>query len=125
MTKQEEINVLQSLKGDTYFNQYFTNHDIDQMCENIKNDFAIESGCRFYEEESKLRNEIRLMENQHQAEMSDLCEKILESIDNGCDEDEVYEVVKDTIGINEIIKYKHKNAMDLNDEELDYLVSLI
>ena len=41
MTKQEEIKVLQSLKSDTYFAQKF-GADIDKMCENIKNDFAIQ-----------------------------------------------------------------------------------
>lgn len=42
MTKQEEIDILQSLKGDTYFAQFFGSKDIDQMCQNINNDFAIE-----------------------------------------------------------------------------------
>ena len=42
MTKQDEIEVLQSLKGDTYFSQFFTSNDIDQMCQNIRNDFPIE-----------------------------------------------------------------------------------
>ena len=49
MRKQEEIQVLQSLKGDTYFAQKFGS-DIDQMCENIKNDFPIEMGCVFMTE---------------------------------------------------------------------------
>lgn len=47
MTKQEEIDILQSLKGDTYFAQFFGSKDIDQMCQNINNDFAIEGGCGF------------------------------------------------------------------------------
>lgn len=47
MTKQEEIDILQSLKGDTYFAQFFGSKDIDQMCQNISNDFAIEGGCGF------------------------------------------------------------------------------
>ena len=47
MTKQDEIEVLQSLKGDTYFSQFFTSNDIDQMCQNIRNDFPIELGCQF------------------------------------------------------------------------------
>ena len=47
MTKQEEIDILQSLKGDTYFAQFFGSKDIDQMCQNINNDFVIEGGCGF------------------------------------------------------------------------------
>ena len=46
MTRQDEIEVLQSLKGDTYFSQFF-GQDIDQMCQNISNDFCIELGCSF------------------------------------------------------------------------------
>ena len=54
MIKQEEIQVLQSLKGDTYFAQKFGS-DIDQMCENIKNDFPIEMGCVFMTETEALK----------------------------------------------------------------------
>lgn len=57
MTRQEEINVLQSLKGDTYFAQKF-GADIDQMCVNIKNDFAIECDCTFNKETEVLRKEV-------------------------------------------------------------------
>lgn len=49
MTKQEEIKHLMALmgdkRGDTYFNQFFSKDDIEQMMENIKDDFAIEMGC--------------------------------------------------------------------------------
>ena len=48
MTKQEEIDILQSLKGDTYFAQFFGSKDIDQMCQNINNDFAILSESRSF-----------------------------------------------------------------------------
>lgn len=46
MTREQEIKILASLKGDTYFAQYFRD-DIDRMCENIKNDYPIECGCEF------------------------------------------------------------------------------
>ena len=48
MKRAEEIQILQSLKGDTYFADFFGEHDIDQMCENIKNDFGLESTCRIF-----------------------------------------------------------------------------
>ena len=54
MTKQKEIDILQSLKCDTYFAQFFGSNDIDQMCQNIKNDFGIECGCRFGPEANSL-----------------------------------------------------------------------
>lgn len=51
MTKEEEINHLMALKGckrgDTYFNQFFSSDDIEQMIQNIHDDFAIEMGCSF------------------------------------------------------------------------------
>lgn len=51
MTKEEEIKHLVALMGkgcgDTYFNQFFSICDIEQMIQNIKDDFAIEMGCSF------------------------------------------------------------------------------
>lgn len=123
MNKQEEIKALQSLKGDTYFNQFFTSQDIEQMCQNIENDFAIESGCSFYEKESKLRKEILDLQTQSYGAVFDLCTKILDVLDQGYDEDEIYEVVEETIGMDAIIKYKHENNQELTKEEVDYLVS--
>lgn len=52
MDKKQEIEILQSLKGDTYFADFFGSHDIDQMCENIKNDFGLEYCCQFYQKTS-------------------------------------------------------------------------
>lgn len=49
MTKTEEIKVLQSLKGDTYFAQVFPAKVIDQMCENIKMDFSLDNGIGTFE----------------------------------------------------------------------------
>lgn len=49
MTKTEEIKVLQSLKGDTYFAQVFPSKVIDQMCENIKMDFALDNSIETFE----------------------------------------------------------------------------
>lgn len=49
ITKQEEIKHLMALmgdkRGDTYFNQFFSSTDIEQMIQNIHDDFAIEMGC--------------------------------------------------------------------------------
>lgn len=43
MTKEKEIALLQELKGDTYFAQFFGS-DIDTMCKNIRRDYPIEFG---------------------------------------------------------------------------------
>ena len=47
MTKEKEIQILQSLKGDTYFAQMFGD-DIDRMCENL-GDGAKSQGVRKHE----------------------------------------------------------------------------
>lgn len=49
MEKVKEIELLQSLKGDTYFAQLFGDEQIDAMCENIRNDFPIEHGLNLFE----------------------------------------------------------------------------
>ena len=108
MTKQEEIDILQSLKGDTYFAQFFGSKDIDQMCQNINNDFAIEGGCGFSQKAETL-----------ERINADL-KKIL---DKGFDEDAIYQLVEGEVGIDAIIKFKRKNNLDITDKELDYMIS--
>lgn len=63
MTKEKEIQILQSLKGDTYFAQMFGD-DIDKMCENISVDFAIESGCKFNAKAEVLQKELQEQKKQ-------------------------------------------------------------
>ncbi len=49
MTATAEINLLQSLKGDTYFAQIFSEATIDAMCDNIRKDFQIDCGVDLFE----------------------------------------------------------------------------
>ena len=60
MKKQDEIQILQSLKGhgrgDTYFGQFFKDEDIDKMCENIKNDYPIEMETMFNDKAEIMEN---------------------------------------------------------------------
>lgn len=58
MTRQEEIETLLSLKGDTYFAQKF-GQDIEQMCQNISNDFPIEFDCQFAAKENALQEQLK------------------------------------------------------------------
>lgn len=123
MTKQEEIKILQSLKGDTYFSQYFGSVDIDTMCENIKNDFAIEGGCGFYQKAEALERINADLKKEIQQKIHDLGMALIKIIDEGLDEDSIYQLVEDEVGIDAIIKYKYNNDMELTDKEIDYLVS--
>lgn len=123
MTKQEEIDILQSLKGDTYFAQFFGSKDIDQMCQNINNDFAIEGGCRFSQKAEALERINADLKKEIQQKIYDLGMELIKDLDKGFDEDTIYQLVKGEVGVDAIIKFKRKNDLELTDKEIDYLVS--
>lgn len=132
MEKKEEIEILKSLKGDTYFNQFFTNEDIDTMCQNIANDFAIECGCPFtkrYEEKNAeltkqleaANAEIYSVTKTASQEKDELATKIIENMDD--DDEGTYNAIEEDFGIGFIIKTKHNAGKELSEEEIDYLVN--
>lgn len=123
MTKQEEIYILQSLKGDTYFDQFFGSNDIDQMCQNISNDFAIEGGCGFYQKAEALERINADLKKEFQQKIHDLGMELIKVLDKGFDKDAIYQLVEGEVGIDAIIKYKHKEGLKLTNDELNYLVS--
>lgn len=134
MEKKEEIKILQSLKGDTYFNQFFTKEDIDMMCQNISNDFSIECGCSFtkaYENKvSDLSKKLEVaneeIEQLHiiaQQDKEELAAKIIENMDD--DDEGAYDAIEEDLGIDFIIKTKHNADKELSEDEIDYLVSKI
>ena len=123
MTKLEEIDILQSLKGDTYFAQFFGSKDIDQMCQNINNDFAIEGGCGFYQKVEALERINADLKKEIQQKIYDLGMELIKDLDKGFDEDAIYQLVKGEVGVDAIIKFKRKNDLELTDKEIDYLVS--
>lgn len=111
MNKFDEIKTLKSLKGDTYFNQYFSDKDIDQMCQNIEQDIAIEVGCSFAEKADAVRKD-------YSNRIVSMAEAIIEANPNK----EVTEVLNKDMGIDWVIKTKHKKGIKLSDDEIDYLV---
>lgn len=123
MTKQEEIDILQSLKGDTYFAQFFGSKDIDQMCQNINNNFAIEGGCGFNQKAEALERINADLKKEIQQKIYDLGMELIKDLDKGFDEDAIYQLVKGEVGVDAIIKFKRKNDLELTDKEIDYLVS--
>ena len=80
MTKQEEIDILQSLKGDTYFAQFFGSKDIDQMCQNINNDFAIEGGCGFNQKAEALERINADLKKEIQQKIYDLGMELIKEV---------------------------------------------
>lgn len=119
MTRQEEIKTLQSLKEGTYFAQKF-GQDIDQMCQNISNDFPIELECQFMAKENALQEQLKAQQAASKDRLLSFAHDIILAM-SGCD-DEIYATVERYIGKDEIIKFKHSQDIELNDDEIDYLV---
>lgn len=124
MKKQDEIQILQSLKGhgkgETYFGDYFKDDDIDQMCENIKNDYPIELDTNFNKKAEVM--EKRLVEERKRADedMMSFIGEILIHINNG-DTDLIYDTIKDKIGIGGILHCKHEKGINFSQEEIDWM----
>ena len=126
MTKEEEIKHLMALKGckrgDTYFNQFFSICDIEQMIQNIKDDFAIEMGCSFTKKAEELEKKLHKEQKAHDQDMLDFVEDLLVTEARGGNS---LNVAMAKIGMDNTIKIKRKNKIPLSEEEIDYLVSKI
>lgn len=124
MTKQEEIKHLMALmgdkRGDTYFNQFFSKDDIEQMMENIKDDFAIEMGCSFTKKAEELEKKLHKEQKAHDQDMLDFVAELLVTEAQGGNS---LNVAMKKIGMDNTIKIKRKNKIPLSEEEIDYLVS--
>lgn len=124
MTKQEEIKHLMALmgdkRGDTYFNQFFSSTDIEQMIQNIHDDFAIEMGCSFTKKAEELEKKLHEEQKAHDQDMLDFVEDMLITEAQGGNS---LNVAMKKIGMDNTIKIKRKNKIALSEEEIDYLVS--
>lgn len=119
MDKQTEIKTLKSLKCDTYFAAFF-GEDIDQMCQNISNDFPLELGCNFSKKAEVLEKKLHKEQKAHDQDMLDFVETLLVTEANGGNS---LRVAREKIGMDNTIKIKRKNKIVLSEEEIDYLVS--
>lgn len=119
MDKQTEIKTLKSLKCDTYFAAFF-GEDIDQMCQNISNDFPLELGCNFSKKAEVLEKKLHKEQKAHDQDMLDFVETLLVTEANGGNS---LRVAREEIGMDNTIKIKRKNKIVLSEEEIDYLVS--
>lgn len=121
MDKQSEIKILQSLKGDTYFNQFFSNEDIDRMCQNITSDLAIESFCNFNQKSVALQARIDAIKEQYREDKETSIEAIVTALD-GDIPSELYKVLWDMADELTIIKIKRDKGYELTDAEIDFLI---
>ena len=123
MDKQKEIEILQSLKGEnTYFEDFFGAHDIDQMCENIQNDFGIEYCCQFYEKSAVFERQLADEKKKHKEADENFVRGLIDDFDGNIPV-EMYDRLKDKVGILFIINWKRQNEYKLTDAEIDWLIT--
>lgn len=121
MDKKQEIAVLQSLVGDTYFNQFFGKHDIDQMCENIKNDFPIETDCQFYQKAVFLQQKVEEEKAKQKEIYRNYAKGLIDDFDGDIPE-EIHDRLVDSVGELFIIDYKREQDYGLSDDEIDWMI---
>lgn len=126
MEKVKEIELLQSLKGDTYFAQLFGDEQIDAMCENIRNDYPIECGLNLFQSSSVAKENTELkkrlascLEREESAAKDILC-KANEHMDYS-----LVDIATRLIGYEKCLAIKLQNAVPLTDEDRDFLVKLL
>lgn len=126
MEKVKEIELLQSLKGDTYFAQLFGDQQIDAMCENIKNDFPIELGLSLFEgslvakENAELRKQLACLTKRLEGIAKGILCKANEHSD-----DYLNELAEQLVGVKKCLAIKLHRALPLSGEDRDTLVKLL
>lgn len=121
MDKKQEIEILQSLKGDTYFADFFGSHDIDQMCENIKNDFGLEYSCQFYQKASIFERQVQEEKKKVVEFKQNFVRGLIEDFD-GEIPNEMYDRLVDAVGQLFIINFKREREYPLTEAEIEWLV---
>lgn len=139
MTATHEIEVLQSLKGDTYFAQVFKPETIDAMCENIRKDYQIDCGVDVFEnchsaivarKDAKLNKGLldeangtieSLLEQKHA--MTEIILRLLYENGGTSAYDDAEKYLDTHVGRKEIIKRKIKMGLTLSNVDQDWLLN--
>ena len=126
MEKAKEIELLQSLKGDTYFAQFFGDEQIDAMCENIKDDFPIELGWDTFKGSSvaKENAELKKQLTRHAKWEESAAESILLKANEHMDDSLAY-IAECLVGSDKCLAIKLRLALPLSGEDRDTLVKLL
>lgn len=124
MKKQDEIQILQSLKGhgkgETYFGEYFKDNDIDQMCENIKNDYPIELDTNFNKKAEVMEKKCIEERKKTDEDFMSFIGDILIQVNNN-DIEGIYDVIKEKIGTGSILQCKHERGINFLQEEIEWM----
>ena len=121
MDKKQEIEVLQSLKGDTYFAQFFGGLDIDLMCENIKNDFLIELNCAFYQKAEIFKKQVEEQKQKTIEVKQNFVKGVIDDFDGNIPS-EVYDRLVDATSQLFVINWKRERMYALTEDEIEWLI---
>lgn len=124
MDKETEIKHLQAISnGDTYFSQFFQKSDIDQMVQNIKNDFPIELGCTFMAKADALSKTLKETREKAEQDKFGIAVAIFSTYCDGEMPDALYAVVQDICGSPlRLIEAKTAANVPPTREEVEYLI---
>lgn len=126
MEKVKEIELLQSLKGDTYFAQLFGDKQIDAMCENIRNDYPIECGLNLFQcssvakENAELKKRLASYCEREESVAKDILIKANDHLD-----DSLEDLAERLIGHKKCLVIKLHSALPLSEEDRDTLAKLL
>lgn len=126
MEKVKEIELLQSLKGDTYFAELFGDQQIDVMCENIKNDHPIELGLNLFEgssvakENAELKKQLTCCQERENTVAEDLLIKANEQ-----SEGSLADLAEYLIGSKKCLAIKLRLELYLTGDDRVALINLL
>jgi hypothetical protein len=126
MEKIKEIELLQSLKGDTYFAQLFSDEQIDAMCLNIRNDYPIECGLNLLQcssvgkENTELKKRLASCCEREESVAEGILIKANDHLD-----DSLEDLAERLIGHKKCLVIKLHLALPLSGEDRDALVKLL
>lgn len=122
MNKENEIDHLRALQNcDTYFAQFFK-QDIDQMVQNIKNDFPIELGCTFMEKAEILQRSLNALNEKSMQNKFDIAVAIYRELDD-CVPESLVKMIHDNLASPiRVIEAKIAANVPPTKEEIEFLI---
>ena len=128
MEKAKEIELLQSLKVDTYFAQLFGNEQIDAMCENIRNDFPIEYGLNLFRGSDVAKENTKLkaaLASRWEKEFAVAKELLVKASNSPYVEDSLEDMAERLIGHNACLIVKLRSALLLSEDDREELAKIL
>lgn len=128
MEKAKEIELLQSLKGDTYFAQLFGDEQIDAMCQNIRNDFPIECGLTLFQASPVAKENAKLkakLASCWETELAVAKELLVKASNSPYVEDSLEEMAERLIGHKKCLVIKLRSALLLSEDDREELAKII